>query len=61
MEDHQRKLAKEEEIRRLEKERVRNVVNCGWQWSESTFTTESDLVSKILKKFSVRVKLPHQL
>ena len=59
MEDHQRKLAKEVEIKRLEEEKAKNEESYGWQLSRSTFTREPDLVSQILKEFSVGVKPAH--
>ena len=59
MEDHQRKLAKELEIKRLEEEKAKNEESYGWQLSRSNLTRESDLVSQILKEFSVGVKPAH--
>ena len=59
MEDHQRKLAKELEIKRLEEENAKNEESYGWQLSRSNLTRESDLVSQILKEFSVGVKPAH--
>ncbi len=59
MEDHQRKLAKELEIKRLEEEKAKNEISYGWQLGGSTLTRESDLVSQILKEFSVGVKPAH--
>ncbi len=59
MEDHQRKLAKELEIKRLEEEKAKNEESYRWQLGGSTSTRESDLVSQILKEFSVGVKPAH--
>ena len=59
MEDHQRKLAKELEIKRLEEEKANNEESYRWQLSGSNLTRESDLVSQILKEFSVGVKPAH--
>ena len=59
MEDHQRKLAKELEIKRLEEEKAKNEESYRWQLSGSNLTRESDLVSQILKEFSVGVKPAH--
>ena len=59
MEDHQRKLAKEIETKRLEEEKAKNEQIYGWQLGETTFTREPDLVSQILKEFSVGVKPAH--
>ena len=59
MEDHQRKLAKELEIKRLEEEKAKNEERYRWQLGGSTSTRESDLVSQILKEFSVGVKPAH--
>ena len=59
MEDHQRKLAKEAEIKRLEEEKTKNEEIYKWQLSGSTFNREPDLVSQILKEFSVGVKPAH--
>ena len=59
MEDHQRKLAKEVENKRLEEEKASNGENYVWQLGGSTFTREPDLVSQILKEFSVGVKPAH--
>ena len=56
MEDHQRKLAKEIETKRLEEEKAKNEQIYGWQLVGPTFTREPDLVSQILKEFSVGVK-----
>ena len=59
MEDHQRKLAKEIAIKRLEEEKAKNEESYRWQSGGSTSTRESDLVSQILKEFSVGVKPAH--
>ena len=59
MEDHQRKLAKEIETKRLEEEKAKNEQIYGWQLGGPTFTRESDLGSQILKEFSVSVKPDH--
>ena len=59
MEDHQRKLAKEIETKRLEEEKAKNEQIYGWQLGGPTFTRELDLVSQILKEFSVGVKPAH--
>ena len=59
MEDHQRKLVKEIETKRLEEEKAKNEQIYGWQLGGSAFTREPDLVSQILKEFSVGVKPAH--
>ena len=59
MEDHKRKLAKEIETKKLEEEKAKNEQIYGWQLGGSTFTREPDLVSQILKEFSVGVKPAH--
>ena len=59
MEDHQRKLAKEIETKKLEEEKAKNEQIYGWQLDGPTFTREPDLVSQILKEFSVGVKPAH--
>ena len=59
MEDHQRKLAKEIETKRLEEEKAKNEQICGWQLGGPTFTIEPGFVSQILKEFSVVVKPAH--
>ena len=59
MEDHQRKLAKEIETKRLEEEKAKNEQIYRWQLGGPTFTREPDLVSQILKEFSVGVKPAH--
>ena len=59
MEDHQRKLAKDLEIKRLEEQKAKNEESYRWQLSGSDLTRESDLVSQILKEFSVGVKPAH--
>ncbi|MEC7165795.1 MAG: hypothetical protein VXW41_08285 [SAR324 cluster bacterium] len=59
MEDHQRKLAKEIETKKLEEEKAKNEQIYGWQLGGSTSTGEPDLVSQILKEFSVGVKPAH--
>ena len=56
MEDHQRKLTKEIETKRLEEEKAKNEQIYRWQLGGPTFTREPDLVSQILKEFSVGVK-----
>ena len=42
MEDHQRKLAKEIETKRLEEEKAKNEQIYGWQLGGPTFTREPD-------------------
>ena len=42
MEDHQRKLAKEIETKRLEEEKAKNEQIYGWQLDGPTFTREPD-------------------
>ena len=61
MEDHQRKLAKEIAIKRLEEEKAKTKteIGYGWKLGGSTFIREPDLVSQILKEFSVGVKPAH--
>ena len=59
MEDHHRKLAKEIETKRPEEEKANNEQIYGWQLGEAIFTREPDLVSQILKEFSVGVKPAH--
>ena len=59
MEDHQRKLAKEIETKKLEEEKAKNEQIYGWQLYGATFTREPDLVGQILKEFSVGVKPAH--
>jgi hypothetical protein len=59
MEDHQRKLAKEIAIKRLEEEKAKTEIGYGWKLGGSTFIREPDLVSQILKEFSVGVKPAH--
>ena len=59
MEDHQRKLPKEIETKRLEEEKAKNEQIYGWQLGGPTFTREPDLVSQILKEFSVGLKPAH--
>ena len=59
MEDHQRKLAKEIETKRLEEEKAKNEQIYEWQLGGPTFTREPDLVSQILKEFSVGMKPAH--
>ena len=59
MKDHQRKLAKEIETKKLEEEKAKNEQIYGWQLDGPTFTRKPDLVSQILKEFSVGVKPAH--
>ena len=59
MEDHQRKLAKEIETKKLEEEKAKNEQIYRRQLDGPTFTREPDLVSQILKEFSVGVKPAH--
>ena len=59
MEDHQRKLAKEIAIKRQEEKKAKTEIGYGWKLGGSTFIREPDLVSQILKEFSVGVKPAH--
>ena len=50
-------ISKEIKTKRLEEEKAKNEQIYGWQLGGPTFTREPDLVSQILKEFSVGVPI----